>query len=66
MEEALRIQIDINGKDKCDRLLIHASFKLVGSLLIRSGQDTTGCAVNLVHLKSHEPNKTNPVFKSVG
>jgi CRISPR/Cas system CSM-associated protein Csm3 (group 7 of RAMP superfamily) len=59
--EALEIKLDINGEDKRDRFLIHAKFQLVGSLLIRSGQDSTGRAPDVVHLKSHRPNETNPV-----
>jgi CRISPR/Cas system CSM-associated protein Csm3 (group 7 of RAMP superfamily) len=58
--EALGIQLDINGEDKRDRFLIHATFKLVDSLLIRSGQDSTGRAPDVVHLKSHRPKETNP------
>jgi CRISPR/Cas system CSM-associated protein Csm3 (group 7 of RAMP superfamily) len=46
------------GEDKRDRFLIHATFQLVGSLLIRSGQDTPGRAPDVVHLKSHRPNKS--------
>lgn len=45
-------------EDKRDRFLIHATFQLVGSLLIRSGQDSTGRAPDVVHLKSHRPNKS--------
>ncbi|MGC1395937.1 MAG: RAMP superfamily CRISPR-associated protein, partial [Coleofasciculaceae cyanobacterium] len=45
--------------DKRDRFLLHAKFKLVGSLLIRSGQDSTGRAPDVVHLKSHRPKKDN-------
>jgi CRISPR/Cas system CSM-associated protein Csm3 (group 7 of RAMP superfamily) len=59
--EALKIKLDINGGDQRDRFLIHATFNLVGSLLIRSGQDSTGRAPDVVHLKSHRPNETNPV-----
>jgi len=44
-------------KDKRDRFLIDATFKLFGSLLIRSGQDSTGRAPDVVHLKSHRPGK---------
>ena len=57
--EALGIKLDINGEDKRDRFLIHAQFQLVGSLLIRSGQDSTGRAPDVVHLKSHRPGKTD-------
>lgn len=56
--EALGINLDINGEDKRDRFLLHATFQLVGSLLIRSGQDSTGRAPDVVHLKSHRPNKS--------
>lgn len=44
-------------EDKRDRFTIHATFKLVGSLLIRSGQAATGRAPDVVHLKSHRPGK---------
>ncbi|MEG3862404.1 RAMP superfamily CRISPR-associated protein, partial [Microcoleus sp. herbarium12] len=40
---ALGVSLE-NESDKRDRFLIHAEFKLVGSLLIRSGQDSTGRA----------------------
>jgi CRISPR/Cas system CSM-associated protein Csm3 (group 7 of RAMP superfamily) len=59
--EKAGINLDINGEDKRDRFLLHAEFKLIGSLLIRSGQDSTGRAPDVVHLKSHRPNETNPV-----
>ncbi|MGB5961445.1 MAG: RAMP superfamily CRISPR-associated protein [Coleofasciculaceae cyanobacterium] len=55
--EKAEIKLDINGEDKRDRFLLHAKFKLVGSLLIRSGQDSTGRAPDVVHLKSHRPDK---------
>ncbi|MCL1473246.1 RAMP superfamily CRISPR-associated protein [Argonema antarcticum] len=48
------------GEDRRDRFLIHATFKLVGSLLIRSGQAATGRAPDVVHLKSYRPDKPNP------
>ena len=54
---ALGVSLE-NEKDKRDRFLIHATFQLVGSLLIRSGQDSTGRAPDVVHLKSHRPNKS--------
>jgi len=57
--EALGIKLDINGDDKRDRFLIHAQFQLVGSLLIRSGQDSTGRAPDVVHLKFHRPDKSD-------
>ncbi|MEG4241285.1 RAMP superfamily CRISPR-associated protein [Microcoleus sp. MON2_D6] len=57
---ALGVSLE-NEEDKRDRFLIHAEFKLVGSLLIRSGQDSTGRAPDVVHLKSHRHNETNPV-----
>ncbi|KKD34768.1 MAG: RAMP superfamily CRISPR-associated protein [Limnoraphis robusta] len=40
-------------EDKRDRFTIQATFKLVGSLLIRSGQAATGRAPDVVHLKSY-------------
>lgn len=56
---ALGVSLE-NESDKRDRFLIHAKFQLVGSLLIRSGQDSTGRAPDVVHLKSHRPNKSEP------
>ena len=55
---ALGVSLE-HKEDKRDRFLIHAEFKLVGSLLIRSGQDSTGRAPDVVHLKSHRPKKDN-------
>ncbi|MEG4442306.1 RAMP superfamily CRISPR-associated protein [Microcoleus sp. AT9_B5] len=57
---ALGVSLE-NKEDKRDRFLIHAEFKLVGSLLIRSGQDSTGRAPDVVHLKSHRPDKSDSV-----
>ncbi len=57
--EQVGIALDMNGEDKRDRFLIHAQFQLVGSLLIRSGQDSTGRAPDVVHLKSHRPDKSD-------
>ncbi|WP_293347058.1 MULTISPECIES: RAMP superfamily CRISPR-associated protein [unclassified Microcoleus] len=54
---ALGVSLE-NEKDQRDRFLIHATFNLVGSLLIRSGQDSTGRAPDVVHLKSHRPNES--------
>lgn len=53
IKEALGIQLDISGEDKRDRFILSATFKLVGSLLIRSGQNSTGHAPDVVHLKSN-------------
>lgn len=55
---ALGVSLD-EEEDRRDRFLIHATFKLVGSLLIRSGQDSTGRAPDVVHLKSHRPGKSD-------
>ncbi|MEG4166130.1 MULTISPECIES: RAMP superfamily CRISPR-associated protein [unclassified Microcoleus] len=55
------LEVAEDWEDKRDRFLIHATFKLAGSLLIRSGQDSTGRAPDVVHLKSHRHNETNPV-----
>ncbi|MEG3980485.1 RAMP superfamily CRISPR-associated protein [Microcoleus sp. T3B2] len=55
---ALGVSLE-NQDDKRDRFLIHAQFQLVGSLLIRSGQDSTGRAPDVVHLKSHRPGKSD-------
>ncbi|MEG4807499.1 RAMP superfamily CRISPR-associated protein [Microcoleus sp. F8-D3] len=57
---ALGVSLE-NENDKRDRFLIHAEFKLVGSLLIRSGQDSTGRAPDVVHLKSYRPDKSDSV-----
>ncbi|HAG82177.1 MAG TPA: hypothetical protein DCL61_13680 [Cyanobacteria bacterium UBA12227] len=51
----------LEGEDKRDRFTLKATFQLVGSLLIRSGQDTPGRAPDVVHLKSHR----NDELKSV-
>ncbi|MEC4805717.1 MAG: RAMP superfamily CRISPR-associated protein [Jaaginema sp. PMC 1079.18] len=40
------------GEDQRDRFTIDATFKLASPLLIRSGQAETGCAPDVVHLKS--------------
>ncbi|MCC3406028.1 MAG: hypothetical protein JGK17_10630 [Microcoleus sp. PH2017_10_PVI_O_A] len=58
---ALGVSLE-NESDKRDRFLIHAEFKLVGSLLIRSGQDSTGRAPDVVHLKSHRNDELKPVL----
>lgn len=55
------LEVPESWEDQRDRFLIHATFKLVGSLLIRSGQAETGRAPDVVHLKSHRPNEPNPV-----
>jgi CRISPR/Cas system CSM-associated protein Csm3 (group 7 of RAMP superfamily) len=57
--DALGVVLD-EKEDERDRLTIQATFKLVGSLLIRSGQAETGRAPDVVHLKSHRPGKTDP------
>ncbi|HAT15675.1 MAG TPA: hypothetical protein DCS91_20775 [Microcoleaceae bacterium UBA11344] len=57
---ALRVSLE-NEEDRRDRFTLHATFQLVGSLLIRSGQDSTGRAPDVVHLKSHRPNESDPV-----
>ncbi|MGB3266168.1 MAG: RAMP superfamily CRISPR-associated protein [Microcoleus sp.] len=57
--DALSVVLN-DREDKRDRFLLHAKFKLVGSLLIRSGQNSTGRAPDVVHLKSHRPNESNP------
>ncbi len=56
------IQLDVSEKDKRSRFCLQAEFTLVGSLLIRSGQDSILCAPDVVHLKSHRPEQsTEPV-----
>ncbi|NET88356.1 MAG: hypothetical protein F6K45_09715 [Kamptonema sp. SIO1D9] len=57
--DALGVVLD-EGEDKRDRFTIQATFKLVSSLLIRSGQAETGLAPDVVHLKSHRPGKIDP------
>lgn len=47
--------------DKRDRFIINATFKLIGSLLIRSGQAATGRAPDVVHLKSHRVGEEIPL-----
>ncbi|HAA27953.1 MAG TPA: hypothetical protein DCE56_10195 [Cyanobacteria bacterium UBA8553] len=54
---ALGVSLD-EEEDKRDRFSMHATFKLAGSLLIRSGQDSTERAPDVVHLKSHRPGKS--------
>lgn len=58
---ALEVSLE-NEKDKRARFLIHAEFKLLGSLLIRSGQDSTGRAPDVVHLRSNRNNELKPVL----
>ncbi|NJK51005.1 hypothetical protein HC931_25455 [Candidatus Gracilibacteria bacterium] len=60
--EATGVKQDFNQKDKRDRFTIHATFQLVGSLLIRSGQNSTGRAPDVVHLKSHRNGKQKSVL----
>ncbi|MGB7272812.1 MAG: RAMP superfamily CRISPR-associated protein [Geitlerinemataceae cyanobacterium] len=65
IKEALdraKVSLDIDRDDKRDRFVIHATFKLVGSLLIRSGQNSTGSAPDVVHLKSHRHDELKPVL----
>ncbi|MEA5519003.1 RAMP superfamily CRISPR-associated protein [Limnoraphis robusta] len=54
------LQVAEDWEDKRDRFTIQATFKLVSSLLIRSGQAETGRAPDVVHLKSHRQGKTDP------
>ncbi|NEP57869.1 MAG: hypothetical protein F6K31_12735 [Symploca sp. SIO2G7] len=59
--DALDVALD-EREDKRDRFCLHAKFQLVGSLLIRSGQDSNICAPDVVHLKSYRPDQsTEPV-----
>lgn len=60
--EKVGIQLDVRGEDKRDRFLLYAELKLVGSLLIRSGQDSTGRTPDVVHLKSNRNNELKPVL----
>jgi CRISPR/Cas system CSM-associated protein Csm3 (group 7 of RAMP superfamily) len=47
------LDVPEDWEDKRDRFTIQATFKLVSSLLIRSGQAETGRAPDVVHLKSY-------------
>lgn len=58
---ALGVSLE-NQSDRRDRFTIHATFQLVGSLLIRSGQDSTGRTPDVVHLKSHRNDELKPVI----
>jgi CRISPR/Cas system CSM-associated protein Csm3 (group 7 of RAMP superfamily) len=53
------LDVPEDWEDKRDRFTIQATFKLVSSLLIRSGQAETGRAPDVVHLKSYRINKLN-------
>jgi len=48
--------------DRRDRFFLEATFKLASPLLIRSGQDSTGCAPDVVHLRSHRDGELKPVL----
>lgn len=50
--DLLGVTLDLS-EDKRDRLTLKATFSLDGSLLIRSGQASTGKAPDVVHLKSN-------------
>jgi CRISPR/Cas system CSM-associated protein Csm3 (group 7 of RAMP superfamily) len=54
--------VTIRQQDKRDRFSIQATFKLASPLLIRSGQDSTGCAPDVVHLRSHRDGQLEPVL----
>ncbi|MBW4547468.1 MAG: hypothetical protein KME25_23955 [Symplocastrum torsivum CPER-KK1] len=54
--------VTIKQQDKRDRFSIQATFKLASPLLIRSGQDSTGCAPDVVHLRSHRDGQLEPVL----
>ena len=58
---ALGVSLE-NESDKRDRFILHATFQLVGSLLIRSGQDSTQRAPDVVHLKSHRNDELKPIL----
>lgn len=51
---------DLEKLDKRCRFLIKATFKLAGSLLIRSGQFSTEAVPDVVHLKSYRENSQLP------
>jgi CRISPR/Cas system CSM-associated protein Csm3 (group 7 of RAMP superfamily) len=54
--------VTIRQQDKRERFSIQATFKLASPLLIRSGQDSTGCAPDVVHLRSHRDGELKPVL----
>jgi CRISPR/Cas system CSM-associated protein Csm3 (group 7 of RAMP superfamily) len=58
---ALGLSLD-EEEDKRDRFFLEATFKLASPLLIRSGQDSTGCAPDVVHLRSHRDGELKPVL----
>jgi CRISPR/Cas system CSM-associated protein Csm3 (group 7 of RAMP superfamily) len=60
--EEAGVKQDFNEKDKRHRFTIHATFQLIGSLLIRSGQDSTVRAPDVVHLKSHRNGEQKSVL----
>ncbi|MFP4411320.1 RAMP superfamily CRISPR-associated protein [Coleofasciculus sp.] len=49
-------------EDRRDRFFLEAKFTLASPLLIRSGQDSTGCAPDVVHLRSHRDGELKPVL----
>jgi len=58
---AFEVSLD-EEEDKRDRLFLEATFQLASPLLIRSGQDSTGCAPDVVHLRSHRDGELKPVL----
>ncbi|MBD2433806.1 MULTISPECIES: RAMP superfamily CRISPR-associated protein [Fischerella] len=60
IETALQVQLD--AKDKRDRLTIEAKFILASPLLIRSGQASTDKAPDVVHLKSRRDEELKPIL----
>lgn len=56
------LQVAEDWEDKRDRFTIQATFKLVSSLLIRSGQAETGRAPDVVHLKSNRNGEPKPII----
>ncbi|MEH1885196.1 RAMP superfamily CRISPR-associated protein [Nostoc sp.] len=60
IETALKVQLD--AKDKRDRLFITATFTLATPLLIRSGQASSDKSPDVVHLKSRRNGELKPVI----
>ncbi|MBH8551275.1 hypothetical protein I8751_02525 [Nostocaceae cyanobacterium CENA357] len=60
IETALQVQLD--AKDKRDRLTIQATFILASPLLIRSGQASSDKAPDVVHLKSRRNEELKPIL----
>ncbi|MFP4336311.1 MAG: RAMP superfamily CRISPR-associated protein [Halothece sp.] len=56
------LNVPEDWEDQRDRFTIDATFTLASPLLIRSGQAETGCAPDVVHLKSHRHGELKPIL----